>query len=45
MQAQELIEHQILMSQNIAKFLGENTAKGEILMQRLLDVIDENDWS
>ena len=43
MQAQELIEHQILMSQNIAKFLGENTAKGEILMQRLLDVIDEND--
>lgn len=35
--AQELMEHQINMAQELAKFLGENTAKGEVLMSRLID--------
>jgi uncharacterized Fe-S cluster-containing protein len=41
-QAQELIEHQIGMAQQMAKFLGENTAKGEMLMNKLIKVIDDN---
>ena len=38
-QAQELIEHQINMAQELARFLGENTAKGEMLMNSLIDAI------
>ncbi len=41
-QAQELMEHQVLMAQEMAKFLGENTAKGEILMNQLIEVIEKN---
>ena len=41
-QAQELMEHQIEMAQQMAKFLGENTAKGETLMRNLIKVIDDN---
>lgn len=37
--AQELIEHQISMAQELARFLGENTARGEILMKKLIDSI------
>jgi iron only hydrogenase large subunit-like protein len=37
LKAQELMEHQIQMAQELAKFLGENTAKGEVLMSRLID--------
>jgi iron only hydrogenase large subunit-like protein len=40
-QAQELIDHQIEMAQQMAKFLGENTAKGETLMRNLIKVIDD----
>jgi len=40
-QVHELIEHQINMSQEMARFLGDNTAKGEILMQKLIDAIEE----
>lgn len=39
-QAQELIEHQITMAQEMARFLGENTAKGEMLMNKLINSID-----
>jgi len=35
-QIQELIEHQIQMSQQLAKFLGENMAQGELLLHKLL---------
>ncbi len=35
-QAQELLHHQIEMAQKLAKILGENTAKGEILVENLL---------
>lgn len=35
-QAQELLNHQIEMAQQLAKLLGENTAKGEELVENLL---------
>lgn len=35
-QAQELLTHQIEMAQKLAKILGENTAKGELLVENLL---------
>jgi len=38
-QANELIEHQINMAQQFAMFLGENTAKGEVLLQKLIEAI------
>jgi iron only hydrogenase large subunit-like protein len=37
--AQELIEHQISMAQEMARFLGDNTARGEVLMNKLIDSI------
>ncbi|MPM02057.1 Electron transport complex subunit RsxB [bioreactor metagenome] len=37
--AQELIDHQIAMAQELARFLGENTARGEVLMKNLIDSI------
>lgn len=40
-QAQELLNHQIEMSLEIAKFLGESTAKGEELVERLLNVYEQ----
>ncbi|GAB1418514.1 [Fe-Fe] hydrogenase large subunit C-terminal domain-containing protein [Bacteroidales bacterium] len=39
LKAQELIDHQIKMAQDLAKFLGEHTAKGEVLMKTLIDSI------
>ena len=35
-QARELLEHQIGMAQEIAKYLGESTARGEALVDNLL---------
>lgn len=37
--AQELIDHQINMAHELARFLGENTAMGESLMKKLIDSI------
>lgn len=37
--AQELVDHQIGMAQELAKFLGEHTAKGELLLKKLMDSI------
>jgi hypothetical protein len=39
--AQELIDHQIDMAQELARFLGENTARGEVLMKNLIDSINK----
>lgn len=36
LQARELLEHQIQMAQQMAKFLGEQTARGEMLVENLL---------
>lgn len=39
-QAQELIDHQITMAQEMASFLGESVSKGEMLMNKLISSID-----
>lgn len=36
-QAQVLLQHQIEVAQQLTKFLGENTAKSEALLEKLLD--------
>lgn len=41
-QAQELIDHQINMAQELARFLGDNTAKGEMLMNKLIEAIKKS---
>ncbi|MEW6653317.1 MAG: [Fe-Fe] hydrogenase large subunit C-terminal domain-containing protein [Bacteroidota bacterium] len=40
-QAQELLKHQIEMAQQLAKLLGENTAKGEELVDNLLKLTQD----
>lgn len=40
LQAQELIDHQIEMAQEMASFLGESVSKGEMLMNKLINSID-----
>lgn len=42
-QAQELIDHQISMAQEMAAFLGESVSKGEMLMNKLINSIDNKD--
>ena len=39
-QAKTLLDHQIRMAQDMAKFLGENTARGEELVRRLLSTYE-----
>lgn len=41
-QAKELLDHQMRMAQDLAKFLGENTARGEELVRRLLNTYENN---
>jgi len=36
LQARELLEHQIQMAEQLARFLGESTAKGEDLVEKLM---------
>ncbi len=40
-QARELIDHQLDMAQEIARFLGESSAQGEMLMKKLMSAIDD----
>ncbi len=40
-QAQELLNHQIDMAQNIAKFLGESAARGESLVDNLMKLSED----
>jgi iron only hydrogenase large subunit-like protein len=42
-QARDMLDHQIDMSQQIARFLGENTAKGEILIENLARLAGEDE--
>jgi PAS domain S-box-containing protein len=42
LQARELLEHQIQMAQRLAQFLGESTAKGEDLVEKLLLLTEED---
>ncbi|MCU0873819.1 MAG: 4Fe-4S binding protein [Pirellulaceae bacterium] len=41
MQAQELLEQQIRMAETIATCLGENTARGEALLRRLVQMTED----
>lgn len=40
-QARELMDHQLQVAQQVTKFLGENTARGEHLVEKLLQLVDE----
>ncbi len=42
-QAQELLNHQIDMAQNIAKLLGESSAKGEELVENLMKLSQDEE--
>jgi len=41
LQVQELMDHQLNMAQKIAEYLGESSAKGETLLNKLIQVIGE----
>lgn len=41
LQARELLDHQIRMAENLARFLGESTAKGEDLVEKLMLLTEE----
>jgi PAS domain S-box-containing protein len=41
LQARELLEHQIQMAEQIARFLGESTARGEDLVEKLMVMTEE----
>ncbi len=45
LQARELLEHQVQLAQQLAQFLGENTARGEQLVQNLLRLAGEDEKS
>jgi len=40
-QAQELLQHQITMAQQISRFLGESAARGEKLVENLMNMASE----
>jgi PAS domain S-box-containing protein len=43
-QARELMEHQLKVAQQVTRFLGENTARGEELVEKLVRLVgDPND--
>ena len=42
-QAQQLLEHQISMAQQIAKYLGESTAHGEELVRKIIELSETNE--
>ena len=42
-QARELHDHQIEMAKNFASFLGEYTAKGEQLVNKLLEAVKDKE--
>ncbi len=42
LQARELLQHQIQMAENLARFLGESTAKGEDLVEKLILLANDN---
>lgn len=42
-QANELLEHQLKMAQNIAQFLGESTARGEELVRKLMSLSESDE--
>ncbi len=41
LQARELLDHQLRMAESLARFLGESTAKGEDLVEKLMLLTEE----
>lgn len=42
-QAREMLEHQVQMAQQMAKYLGESTAHGENIIENLLKLVENDD--
>ncbi len=42
-QAREMLEHQVQMAQQMAKYLGESTAQGESIIENLLKLVENDD--
>ncbi|MDD2997914.1 MAG: [Fe-Fe] hydrogenase large subunit C-terminal domain-containing protein [Candidatus Riflebacteria bacterium] len=42
-QAREMLEHQVKMAQEMAKYLGESTAQGESIIENLLKLTESED--
>jgi len=42
-QANDLLEHQLRMAQQMAQFLGENTARGEALVRKLMSLSEADE--
>lgn len=42
LQARELLDHQLRMAESLARFLGESTAKGEDLVEKLMMLTEES---
>ena len=40
-QARELLDHQVEMAEQLAKLLGENAARGEVLVENLLELTED----
>ena len=43
LKAKELLEHQTRMAQELARFLGENTAQGELMLETLMSLVKKDD--
>ncbi|MBU1107765.1 MAG: 4Fe-4S binding protein [Candidatus Riflebacteria bacterium] len=42
-QAREMLEHQVKMAQELAKYLGESTARGESIIENLLKLAEDEE--
>jgi PAS domain S-box-containing protein len=42
-QAQELLQHQMKMAQDMTRFLGESTVKGEALVEKMMQLVNPRD--
>lgn len=43
LKAKELLEHQTKMAQELARYLGENTAQGELMLETLMSLVKKDD--
>lgn len=44
-QAREMLEHQVKMAQELARYLGESTARGETIIENLVKLTESDDSS
>lgn len=43
LKAKELLDHQTKMAQELARFLGENSAQGELMLETLMSLVKKDD--